>query len=147
MRYLPVFMIIVISSLPLAACDKSNQQTLPPAQGPTKIASLDASSISNNTSQPKTTTITEEDQKAISQAISAYLTQQNSPLAKDEVITVDKRDGDYARAELKSTDADNAIAFVHYKESEWQVISVGTSFDFNFYLHHGIPQDIWAKTK
>lgn len=140
-----LLIVFFVSMFLLAGCNKGIQQEQQ-KPNPTKISSIDTSSFSSqpSASSDKITSITTQEEDAIKEAINIYLTQQNSPMANATDVNFDKRDGDYVRVKLKPKQPASgpAIAFLHYKDNHWHVISIGTAFDISFYLQNDIPQSL-----
>ena len=132
----------------LASCGKSNSTaSSPQTSSGTKLTALNFGALSsaNNTQAAPGDVISAADQQAMTQAILTYL-KSKSVVSPDNVqIVIEKRLGDYARAMLMplKQNTDTSTVFLHHQATGWQVISLGTAFDDNFYHQNGIPQELW----
>ena len=63
-------------------------------------------------------------------------------------VTVEKVDGDYARAKVAPSDGtqtDAAWVFLKNKKGTWTGLTMGTFFEPQDYKIHGIPASLWVK--
>ena len=63
-------------------------------------------------------------------------------------VTVEKVEGDYARAKVTPNDAaqtDSAWVFLKNKKGTWTGLTMGTYFEPDDYKTHGIPASLWVK--
>lgn len=81
--------------------------------------------------------------QAIIDATRSYV-EQNASVG-DIGVEVQKVDGDFARALATPPDGatDPAIVFLQRTDGIWQVISLGTAFDREFYEQNNIPPSLW----
>jgi hypothetical protein len=132
----------------LAGCGKPNS-TAPSTQSSsgTKLITLNfgALSATNNSQDATGDVISTADQQAITQVILTYLKTKSAVSPDNVQIVIEKRHGDYVRAMLMplKQNTDTSTVFLQHQATGWQVISLGTAFDDNFYHQNGIPQDLW----
>lgn len=67
---------------------------------------------------------------------------------KQMQVTIEKVEGDYARAKVKptaETQTDEAWVFLKKKNGTWTGLTMGTFFEAGDYKVHGIPPSLWLK--
>ena len=87
-----------------------------------------------------------DDKSAIVSAAEKYVAA-NSAIQKVQV-TVEKVDGNYARAKAAPRDAsatDAAWVFLKKQNGTWTGLTLGTSFSPEDYKELGIPRSLWIK--
>lgn len=87
-----------------------------------------------------------DDKTAIASAAEKYVAA-NSAIQKVQV-TVEKMDGNYARAKAAPRDAgatDAAWVFLKKQNGSWTGLTLGTSFSPEDYKELGIPRSLWIK--
>lgn len=143
---------IIVLPLLLSGCNRNNPSTqIQHKQTQMQLGNFNFSSFQNTntgTSQALgTTQISADDQAKITQAVLTYIKVKSNVSADDVKVVVEKRDGDYARASVVPIKPviDAATVFLKYQAGNWQVLSLGTAFDINFYLQNSIPQDLQLK--
>lgn len=139
---------LMILPLVLTGCDKT--PTFQHKKTDVQLSNLNTSNFVDaptTVQDSQTTTLSEDDRAAITQAILNYLKEKSAVSADDVKITVEKRSGDYARANVVPIKpvTDKATVFLKYESSQWVVLSLGTAFNINFYLKNEIPQELQLK--
>ena len=94
-----------------------------------------------------TTAFAQADSKAAIVAASQKYVAANSAISKARV-TVEKVDGNYARAKATPADAsaaDAAWVFLENQNGSWTGLTLGTGFSPEDYRELGIPRSLWIK--
>jgi hypothetical protein len=93
------------------------------------------------------TSFAQSDTKAAVTSATEKYVAANSGISKVRV-TVEKEDGDYARAKAAPADGavtDSVWVFLKKQKGTWTGLTLGTAFSPEDYRQLGIPRSLWVK--